>query len=483
MSLKILVVDDDEMEYQCISFLIGKYLDRPTEVLYADSGLAALDILDRTPVHILFCDIKMPGMDGLQLCEELSERGCTMPIVIISAFGEFEYARRAMRLGVTNYLLKPLKAAEFKDVLAATVNAALAQQQTQKIDRLRRLLDRGEPIHSWEDGTSAAVLYFSQNSLDAQYHLCAAISRRLGTPVSLALDECRLLCIGTQPFEAWMDTLRTAVQDVSAMAGCPLYIVAGALPSIGDLPAFVEQAARMEDFRFFLDANTVIPVERFAQAAFDSAFDPVKLLVETPVTDKDELRALLVDIYARLRQDAHISAVYLRYLFAEMCKTLMERYALQNPGLFQQTLQRINKVDCFNDLCAIANHVVDALPVNLHPTAEDSRLRGAVRQVLDIIEREYMQDLSLEELAGRVYLSPSYLSQLFKVQTHKSLIKYLNDFRLAKAAELLTTTNRKITQICKDVGYQNVSYFGAIFKGKYGMTPLSYRETNYEEGR
>ena len=87
-----------------------------------------------------------------------------------------------------------------------------------------------------------------------------------------------------------------------------------------------------------------------------------------------------------------------------------------------------------------------------------------------------MKDIGLEYIAEKVYLTPSYLSYLFKKQTGKSFVKYLTVFRLKKAKKLLVDTNMRIVDICEQVGYSKLSYFCAIFKNNYGETPARYRE-------
>ena len=96
--------------------------------------------------------------------------------------------------------------------------------------------------------------------------------------------------------------------------------------------------------------------------------------------------------------------------------------------------------------------------------------------MLDIISNEYSEDIKLTSVAERVYLSPSYLSTQFKKITGQSFVKYLTDYRMKKAKQLLKTTDEKIGVISQMVGYQCVSYFCLIFKNHFDITPLEYRE-------
>lgn len=100
-----------------------------------------------------------------------------------------------------------------------------------------------------------------------------------------------------------------------------------------------------------------------------------------------------------------------------------------------------------------------------------------ISEVLRILRQEYMFDLSVETIAARVFLTPSYLSYLFKKQTGQTLSKYLTELRLDRAQELLSGTNRKIADVSNAVGYPNISYFCVLFKNRFGVTPSQFKRS------
>ena len=104
--------------------------------------------------------------------------------------------------------------------------------------------------------------------------------------------------------------------------------------------------------------------------------------------------------------------------------------------------------------------------------------KRVIRTVLAIIDERYREDISLQSIAEEVYLSPSYLSYLFKKEVGVSLIKYITMLRLGKAKELLLAGNMKVSDIAVKVGYQNYSYFNIMFKNHVGVSPAQYRERN-----
>ncbi len=98
-----------------------------------------------------------------------------------------------------------------------------------------------------------------------------------------------------------------------------------------------------------------------------------------------------------------------------------------------------------------------------------------IHQICEIIESEYASELYLDRVAEQIYLSPAYISRIFKKSTGMNFVKYLNDVRLKKAASLLLEADYPINEISKKVGFSDVSYFCSCFKKKYGMTTVQYR--------
>lgn len=101
-----------------------------------------------------------------------------------------------------------------------------------------------------------------------------------------------------------------------------------------------------------------------------------------------------------------------------------------------------------------------------------------IRQICDIIESEYASELYLDRVAEQIYLSPAYISRIFKKITGMNFVKYLNDVRLKKAAAFLIEEDYPINEISKKVGFSDVSYFCSCFKKKYGMTTVQYRRAH-----
>ncbi|WP_125702450.1 response regulator transcription factor [Lacticaseibacillus daqingensis] len=122
----------------------------------------------------------------------------------------------------------------------------------------------------------------------------------------------------------------------------------------------------------------------------------------------------------------------------------------------------------------------DSLESVLSDKSVEGEGNSVVAQVIDIVRNEYANNLTLEEISERVYLSPAYLGVQFKKATDKSFSHYLTDVRLERAAELLANSNLRIANVASFVGINDPSYFNKIFKKHYDMTPAAYRREKWE---
>ena len=133
----------------------------------------------------------------------------------------------------------------------------------------------------------------------------------------------------------------------------------------------------------------------------------------------------------------------------------------------------------------VRSYVTDIMEkaLELRETAASNRYRNVVSEVEAYIEQHYAEEeLSLNLLAAHVNFSPNHLSMIFSQQTGKSFIKYLTEYRMQKAKELLRCTGKRSSEISVEVGYKDAHYFSYLFKKTQGMTPTQYRGGKSAEG-
>ncbi len=381
-SVRILLVDDEAMERAGMRFLLSRhYTD--IEVFEASSGDQAMRVLQAQPIEILLTDIRMSFVDGLVLTRLAREKYPDLVISICSAYGEFEYARCAMKYGVNTYMLKPIDPNDFYREMDALIAQVRAGIQRRNMDFAR---DLQEGI--WKIRHTGAV---------------------------------------TARFRA---LLETRGQD----ADCFTAVIA--------LVRFPRPFFCIDDYA---DEMTEL-FENMAHATW--VLDEKSALV-LGLTNKDP------NVFASNASDA-----------------ILERFDEHAVVCAKRAIGARQTNDVCSDMEDRAAGQTDEKMHNMM-TADDT---DAVACVIRSIQTRYSEDLTLEELAKSVYMTPNYLGYLFKKQTGETPIHYLMQYRLERVARLLENSDKKVVEIMMETGYNNPSYLSSVFKAKYGVTPSAYRK-------
>jgi two-component system response regulator YesN len=200
--------------------------------------------------------------------------------------------------------------------------------------------------------------------------------------------------------------------------------------------------------------------------------------IRSNLKDEDifSLRANTEILYQKYVRQVQFSQLYVKYMFSSIYQEIMIHTMPSSEMKLQAAIESIYKAEDLRDIRDIIFEGIDQLEQAL-PDYEPA-LNRDVEAVKQYIEEHYADDLSLELLAAKVYLSPHYLSSIFKKRTGCGLNKYIKNVRMQKAKDLLTNTHLKISNICSAVGYRNISYFCQNFRDFYGHTPEKFRQSN-----
>ncbi len=504
-TLKILLVDDDSNEREGVRFLIEEN-GFPLEILEAPNGQKALDIIRRQPIHILFTDVKMPYMDGLELSSIVHQEFPSIKIIVFSAYGEFEYAKKAMEAKAVNYLLKPVEEEEFYKVLQAAITSCREEAEMVKQRQKRMISDRklqwihimtgkcavdkelitslceqGYPV----DGEMLLIHMETQMDFFAQHEpdllQCLAAHTPgpyeyinvypnssyilLFTPVTreALCTFCRKLSVCTE---------RNGEQSAFLICDTPfplqqLSVQAKRVMEIN------QQTMMGETGPVFLSELNALKHGRISE--IQESIDAVEKAIET--RDKALIMKQISGLLGTMMEKHLFSAAYIHHIFCELFGRLYTQYGITDSQGLEKAVSRLGSCRSRQALLLLASTVLDEVKQNQTEQADAS---FTVQKVKWIIQKEYGSNLSLEYLAGCVGLAPSYLSFVFKQETGENLVKYMTDYRMEMARKLLNDSALKIVQVARMCGYDNQSYFNRLFKNTYGMTPKQYREKNNE---
>ena len=176
----------------------------------------------------------------------------------------------------------------------------------------------------------------------------------------------------------------------------------------------------------------------------------------------------------KYRGQSNFSHIYIKFVFSNLLKDFYDNIPGADEAEFGREIDRLYKSEDFSCIMDIVNNYIDLLEKSFGK--EPATSHREIETVKNYIHNHYGEEIGAQQLADMVYLAPSYLSSLFKKETGQNLSKYIKQYRMEKAKELLTDTNMKIVNISEQVGYPNVSYFVQSFREYFGVSPQKFRD-------
>ncbi|OXM83572.1 response regulator transcription factor [Paenibacillus rigui] len=532
---RVLIIDDD------FQVLEGMKKSIPWERLEAEwageamDGQEGLQKVKETSPDIIITDIYMPVMNGLEMIEQLKQEGFSGEIVILSGYSDFQYARQALRLQVSDYLSKPVTMEELGSVLERVIRE-LESKELEKLEQeeTRRRLMMYEPfvqkewLKSVVTGTlERTMAEESMEPVDVERWL-----RRKHVVMGIELmGTDRISNLTLTDWSLFRFALANIICEVlerdwpasdfielhSHHAAIVFHIPLGqsdeeALDRIRRIGGYLAECTQTylklsirtglgrvkTDWRQLSDSTEEAFLDLLQQTLTgdegtrmsgmsgmsgmeEPAFTirPIKFyqeMAEAIVYSKEEATLAIVDAYLeQLRQMPSITPAYLQYLCTELWTILA--YSLYSTGVVLD--------DLFPDLPAAQEiakvHTIEGLREwlqhKIHGIAshrgwsEHSKHKDAIDFMLHYAHEHYAEEIGLEDLSKQLYLSRNYLNRMFKKATGETFTNYLIRVRMEKAKALLAEGKHMIYEIAEKVGYKNVAYFSSIFKKHYGMNP------------
>ena len=496
--VKILIVDDEKIERKGICFLL-KQRKEEMEILEASNGKEACELLKRQPVDILFTDVKMPFMNGIELVAKARELQPDIEMVIFSGYGEFEYARQAMKSGVYNYVLKPVDPEEFHqtvDRLLEEINSRIRQREETQwnqdsleeyffgkflyhgdqefLDKIRKRMD----IKEWENIRQLILLesednFFEENEELFVRDMTAEMQQKMKF---FNLDKNEELCMLQSSCDQKV-LAQHICSWVNSHFGERFYVAAGReiqevleIPeSFRELDTLIENKYYNKENRLFLPEKTLreSPAEQFLGDMLNNMIRDIQL--------EDMMH--LWEHYHLLKNSVegleHYSQIYTKFMFSNLIKEFYEQLHMEGRKL-EEAIQKVYELPSIQAVLQMVEECIYDLEKHISDTKSGSR--DEVAKAKSYIYEHYNEDISVEVLADLVYLSPGYFSYIFKKETGVNLSRFVRMYRIEKAKELLENTNMKIVQICSETGFSNVSYFCKNFREYRGCSPEQFRK-------
>jgi len=528
---KVLIADDEHRICSLISRLIdwqGLGLE-PAGI--ANDGEAAYLLIKELKPDIVIADIKMPRLSGIDLIKRMWEENNNCKFIIYSGHKQFDYARNAFKYNAVDYLLKPVNKEELNTALQKICNMLAAERdEAEQLndlkhkyeDNRRKLREmflvsciKGTNTHSLEicraefrlgfgDGFYNAFIlalddYAATQEMNRHKNIlsrieaifCDSLAHRFDEFVSVIIDnEIVALAYAEQVENTMLNKWEQAAfldvhQYITAFSGLSITMGTGSMQKgYPHLPLALETARQAVQSRILWGRNKIIlhsklhyrhtPPERLM-----SKTAKLKLVRSFEILDSDSFISWLNDLFAEFGADYHPSMLFdlcdeISDVFNDMIEKILPDVSFAGGPLRQDMLGRVNNAGGIHE---VQRAIRISVVTRLNYIAEQKSILdlAPVREAKQYIADHYMEQIKLEDIARKVYLHPAYLSTVFKKSTGMNFIDYLTGYRIEKAKELLSTTNDRVSDIAKSVGYIEPHSFSKRFTTLVGIKPTEYR--------
>ncbi len=480
------------------------------KVVYAASnGQDALTHMDKYRPDVLITDIQMPVMDGLELIEQAKKRYPDMECIILTGYNEFEYARKAMKNGVQEYLLKPLKQEQICDVLK-TIQARLLKQRVH-VERniiVSQLYgsDTAKNLPSSLKKERFAVFLISLGHLLRHFSSYESAARFQECWKHMKLDEFIETCHwgyskwwlidDRQPNQKFLILSYPSGHkpDITVLGEELLHHILPLvqplivnISSSRNLSLYSELWLTSQKIRFHLEHYLCLGSSRFLLLEVlpegtdylrKETADFQDILLNLISTDNRRSLKKELEKFCRKLDDSAMPQHSMEKIFFQLVeKTYRQFLPASEAEIAHLEYDFCEKLALSPNLMGIFNFIMSVFE-NLLQLEENDIYdpQELVKRVRTFIEQNYTTPLSLESIASAFHFNSSYLTKLFKKYTGETPLKYIIDLRIERAKKLIETQpDLNMKDICTMVGYYDQHYFSRIFKNITGSSPSEYR--------
>ena len=503
---KILVVDDETIERNGIRFLL-RQMNLPLEVIEAENGKKAVEMLKTESVDILLTDIKMPFMDGMELIANVRPLYPDMMIVIFSGFSDFEYAKNAMKYDVKDYILKPVEPAEFKNTLHKVVGELKEKREQKLFKDMSQSFMEEHLLYSLVNGSTLSELSKEQGELIRncdmdRFHQIVLLEFNddFFGKSDKGFAECVQECLGeelrylnlnpqqsiilleTELGEQARERAGGLYDRLKGKYAVKFYIgVSEEFTGAEQIYSQMEKLEKVMENKFFLTGNHIFLVAEnqveYAQQMDDNTLFK-QMRQDIKMKDIPALKNHFQFVCQRYTDKTDYSQVYVKFIFSNFLKDFYDALPESERNEVTREIEKLYKATTFQEVREIVLQNIERLERAF--TANPQMIHREIEVVKQYIYDHYRDEISIDMLARLVYMAPSYLSAVFKKETGQNLSKFIKEYRMEKARDMLENTHMKIVQVSEAVGYPNVSYFCQSFREFYGISPQKFRNQGEE---
>jgi len=502
--LNVLLVDDEYLALEDLKSLIDWKSLKYHIVGTAQNGRQALDIISKNSVDIVITDISMPGMDGIELVRQVKEKNSQILFLLLTAYAEIDYMKRAFRLGVEDYLMKDeitpllltekLESIREKLLSARHLNYTFWQKELQRAfeDKSSGISIRLEHtfketyayvivvpnlIIPWLNGIALFEQFSIARHLTKALEICEVFqdNRVMYLNSVVAYNHKILLLLRLKPQNSeilFREQIRAFASHLQQTLNRQLnesYTIFYCAHPMNFRELHQDYFKQQETVRshYFLDDRKIY------------ALDDPRLFIQNQKLDLSES-----EFEKMFHQDWNGMLLFVNQIFQNIIEThnyfgLFQMLNICFSFIFYNRSVEEHELELSDLSNALKTHewIVKQLQA-IRSVKEQTNCMETEKAIRYIVHNYANEHLSVQEIANEAGLSPTHLSRIFKQDTGFSVWDFLTKHRIDEACKILKTTNHKIYEVAESVGYSSAQYFSQVFFKQRGITPIQYKKGN-----
>ncbi|MFS0726413.1 response regulator [Paenibacillus sp. 1P07SE] len=538
MKLSMIIADDEYNVREGLREVVEWERLGIEVVAAAADGPELLTLCDDLNPDIVLTDIRMPEIDGLQAAERLRSSGHRARIILISGVQDFHYAKTALSLKADGYILKPIKVEELERTVAEVAASIRSERSREEQERrlrqqlqeqlpvlrerflaglvtgmfcdkselagklrffgLERLAegtvtvavleidDYGQAVERYSEENRQLIMFSVGNILEE-----IALRHPGGIVFSPSENHFVVLFCGTPEggdsdvippadiLQEMLDNTSTYLKmTLSAGIGHPVDHIVGAHQAY-------QEAKLALGYRFYTGNGAILPIGDFGdkpiQIALAELFEQQSKLIQAmKLGNTEETAVQVAAIFARLGQERSHPISYVQSIGVELINMasrafheLGESVEKVLPDL-PETMAGLYRQHHIADLTARMQELFREM-TRFFLQKNNQKNSGTIKKIQAIIAQRYMENMTVGRLSEEVFLSPNYISFIFRQETGMTVTEYVTRVRMEAAKELLKSPDLKVLEVAEMIGYENATYFSTVFKKYTGIHPQKYR--------
>lgn len=478
----VLIVEDEKMIRQGIKSMILRSGVPVQTIMECNNGLMALDVLKEQQVDVMFTDIRMPKMDGITLVHEMQQLENKPITVVISGYDDFSYAVEMLRMGVREYILKPIDREQIMAIMQKLDEELLQKKEEQETKKqigyqqLRYLcMNQSIPKEEREliykrygDNffQKEYVVFCSNYDVEeyAQNSACIYLKHVEGHQVFiveyenmsyLLKNELRNCYVGCSEPVLGIEQLNHAFSQAQAMRKEAF--------SSGEKLVTFEKGRKLEEEKKELSENDIQQLET---------------IVHMLGTDRVEeaVQAICSLVKAVRKGELSVDVFYKQmcHFLTRVAKNYENVLKVKEDNVLE--LQEIYRYQTIEEYESVLIDWIRKFHELISEEFDDYKNKQKVQLALGYIHENYNKDLNMAVVSNHISMNYSLFSYTFKQYTGKNFVNYLKELRIQEAKRLLEETDMRIIDISLAVGYENEKHFMKLFKAVCGVSPTEYRK-------